>query len=61
VPSTVLSLKISKVFGVGLEEIFELEKGIRSERQDLRIIGSNPQEGTAINQLSVVDRSSQSK
>jgi putative transcriptional regulator len=27
VPSTVLSLKISKVFGVGLEEIFELEEG----------------------------------
>lgn len=27
VPSTVLALKISKVFGVGLEEIFELEEG----------------------------------
>ncbi|RAI91556.1 putative transcriptional regulator [Algoriphagus yeomjeoni] len=27
VPSTVLSLKISKVFGIGLEEIFELEEG----------------------------------
>lgn len=25
VPSTVLALKISRVFGVGLEEIFELE------------------------------------
>ncbi|MDO8967655.1 MAG: helix-turn-helix transcriptional regulator [Algoriphagus sp.] len=27
VPSTVLALKISKVFGVGLEEVFELEEG----------------------------------
>lgn len=27
VPSTVLALKIAKVFGVGLEEIFELEEG----------------------------------
>ncbi len=27
VPSTVLALKISKVFGVSLEEIFELEDG----------------------------------
>lgn len=27
VPSTVLALKISKVFGVSLEEIFELEEG----------------------------------
>ena len=27
VPSTVLALKISKVFGVALEEIFELEDG----------------------------------
>jgi len=26
VPSTVLALKISKVFGVGVEEIFELEE-----------------------------------
>ncbi|TDQ19244.1 putative transcriptional regulator [Algoriphagus boseongensis] len=26
VPSTVLALKISKVFGVALEEIFELEE-----------------------------------
>ncbi|WP_296705666.1 helix-turn-helix transcriptional regulator [Algoriphagus sp.] len=26
VPSTVLALKISKVFGVSLEEIFELEE-----------------------------------
>lgn len=27
VPSTVLALKISKVFEVGLEEIFQLEEG----------------------------------
>jgi putative transcriptional regulator len=27
VPSTGLALKISRVFGVGLEEIFELEEG----------------------------------
>lgn len=27
VPSTVLALKIARIFGVGLEEIFELEKG----------------------------------
>lgn len=27
VPSTVLALKISRIFGVGLEEIFELEDG----------------------------------
>ena len=27
VPSTVLSLKIARIFGVGLEEIFELEEG----------------------------------
>lgn len=27
VPSTVLALKISKVFGVALEAIFELEEG----------------------------------
>ena len=27
VPSTVLALKISKIFGVSLEEIFELEDG----------------------------------
>lgn len=27
VPSTVLALKISRIFGVGLEEIFELEEG----------------------------------
>ncbi|MBN3581804.1 helix-turn-helix transcriptional regulator [Algoriphagus aestuarii] len=27
VPSTVLALKISKVFGIALEEIFELEEG----------------------------------
>ena len=27
VPSTVLALKISKVFGVAMEEIFELEEG----------------------------------
>jgi putative transcriptional regulator len=26
VPSTVLALKIAKVFGVGLEDIFELEE-----------------------------------
>ena len=26
VPSTVLSLKIARIFGVGLEEIFELEE-----------------------------------
>jgi putative transcriptional regulator len=26
VPSTVLALKIARVFGVGLEEIFELEE-----------------------------------
>lgn len=27
VPSTVLALKIAQIFGVGLEEIFELEEG----------------------------------
>lgn len=27
VPSTVLALKIARIFGVGLEEIFELEEG----------------------------------
>ncbi|MFC5623387.1 helix-turn-helix transcriptional regulator [Algoriphagus winogradskyi] len=27
VPSTVLALKISKIFGIRLEEIFELEEG----------------------------------
>lgn len=27
VPSTVLALKIAKVFQIGLEEIFELEEG----------------------------------
>lgn len=27
VPSTVLALKIARTFGVGLEEIFELEEG----------------------------------
>jgi putative transcriptional regulator len=27
VPSTVLALKIARLFGVGLEEIFELEEG----------------------------------
>ena len=27
VPSTVLALKISKIFGIGLEEIFQLEEG----------------------------------
>jgi len=27
VPSTVLALKIARVFGVGLEDIFELEEG----------------------------------
>jgi len=27
VPSTVLALKISKIFGVGFEQIFELEDG----------------------------------
>jgi len=27
VPSTVLALKIARIFGVGLEEIFELENG----------------------------------
>ncbi len=26
VPSTVLALKIARIFGVGLEEIFELEE-----------------------------------
>lgn len=27
VPSTVLALKIARIFGVNLEEIFELEEG----------------------------------
>lgn len=27
VPSTVLALKIARIFGVSLEEIFELEEG----------------------------------
>ena len=27
VPSTVLALKIARIFGVGLEEVFELEEG----------------------------------
>lgn len=27
VPSTVLALKIARIFGVGLEEIFQLEEG----------------------------------